>query len=275
MKTLQSQFIVLQMDKARSEWGFSFSGLIRTRDPGQYLRIAAKKIILRNDFQTIVPGKNQIMINSVTYTLQTGSPDALLLASALSAFYPDLSVTFDAYDGTCLYKNGTNAAITVTPLGSIGHVIGLSGPVTIPGGASYRSDPIDLAPPETIIFRCQQLSSSLEIAQSDDKVRSTDLFVAVGLDVTPYGTKVYRDSEGLFSHILSFKSLDRLDLRLEDIHGNPLVSQNPITCVIVVELLSDDSGEHLSVSKEALDLARLRLLQADLAKPQPAPQPPA
>lgn len=265
MKLLRSKFLLLTLAKGQSSWEFVIPAGMISCAPGEQLKIYAKKVIYRNDFTVLTAGRDTFLVDGQPYAVRHGSPNALLFAGELSTKHPDLAWSFEGYDGRLYVNNISSTETHVIAPGTLGGVLGLETDLTLgPGESAAMPYSVDLAPPETIYFRMGGLiSSSFEVKQGSVDVGS--LLVAIGSDVVPYQTKVYKDSEGLYGHMLQVKALNELQLSLEDAEGTPIASHNPITVILAIEWLVDDQGATRDLLQQSLELTKLSLLQGDIS----------
>lgn len=264
-KLLRTQYVILTLKKGVSEWNMQIAP-IKTFSPNSFIKYYLKKAIIRNDFEVIATGKNQLVYNSVIKTLKSGSPSVLLLVEELNAQTPNLVWSFDAYNGRLKASNTSGSTVTVQPLGGMTQILGFSGTVSITSGTTYTAtNSVDLSPPEAICLRYSggMSTSSTEVSETNE-IKQSDLLCVIGADQPAYGTIVYRDNTAAFAHITTTNSISSIDLRLQDIYGNALVSQNQIILILCYEIHEEIQSQLLDISKHQLDTTRLSLIQRDL-----------
>jgi hypothetical protein len=263
MKLVSSRYLLVTLPAGQSTHRLTLPvGLVRCTESHQKLKIYAKKIVLRNAFPVFSAATNSLLVNGAAVTLRTGSPAATLLADELTKKIPTSRWSFDTYDGTLYVQNIGGAALQLQP-GTCGPLLGLTGPLTVPpGSGSYLPTAVNLSPPDIVLFRSDLVIETLELTPS--QCSTSDVLSFVGMDVPPYATKVFHDETGMYGHFLKRNELQTLTLRLTDQGSTPLVSPLPILLVLACEVWQDDEGALLSLTREQLDLSKLRLLQGEM-----------
>lgn len=265
MKVSRTKYVILKLQRGRGHWTFTLPpGLIATTDARERLRIVVRKAVFRNDFLVVKPGTDTLYVNGAAVVLRHGSPNALQLVAELNQMQAQLRFSFDTYDGKLSVSNVGAAPCSLNP-GSISNILGLSEPVTLAPGSTYRMPfGVDLAPPEVLFLRVDTLNSSaLEVDASES--RSRDLLCAIGVDGPPYATVIYRDSASEYGQFLSVRQLNTISLRLVDQEDVEQVSNNPIMVVLGVEFVIDDESAILDVLQKTYNVQSLQVLRENIA----------
>lgn len=264
MKVSRTKYVILTLERGKGRWTFTMpAGLIVANNERERLRLVVRKAVMRNDFLVIKPGTDTLYIDGAPLVLRSGSPNALQLAAELNTMSPYIRFSFDSYDGKLKATNIHSVSHTLNP-GTLSNVIGLSQPITLTPGQTYRMPfGVDLAPPEVLFLRVDALqSSAIEVDNSDS--RSRDLLCVIGVESAPYATLIYRDTASEYGQLLSVQQLDTLTLRLVDVQAIEQVSNNPITLVIAIEFVIDDERQILSVLEKTYDVQSLALLRENI-----------
>lgn len=266
MKVIRQKYIVFSLKQGQSSWSFTIPpGLIECEKPNEFIRLVVRKLVFRNNIQTISAGQDKLFVDGREVLIQHGSPNVLSFVDYLNGVSQPLTWSFDPYDSRLTVKNGSQRVIELDP-GTLGAIIGLDAATQLAPCSVFRMPYIlDLAPAETLFLRLNSLPSTSVEVDLNGIVRNRDLLCAMGVDSAPYQTFIYRDLEAAFVQRLPGNRVNELTFTLTDSDDVGIVFETPATMIIEVQFTVDDEAEVVRLLEKSTDIAMMKLLQKNIS----------